>query len=37
MAKKPHTDTGTDSHLSGRKSSGDGTSMSFSDSKKKGN
>ena len=36
MAKKPHSDTRTGSHLSSSKSSGCGTSTSFSDTEKKG-
>ena len=36
VAKKPHSDTRTGSHLSSSKSSGYGTSTRFSDSKKKG-
>ena len=37
MLKKPHSDTRSESHLSGRKSSGGSTSTSFSDNKKKRN
>ena len=36
MAKKPHSDTRKESHLSGRKSSGGCTATCFSDSKRKG-
>ena len=36
MAKKPHSNPDTDSHLCGRKSSGGGASPSVDDSKKKG-
>ena len=37
MVKKPHSNTRTESHLSGSNSSGSGSSTSFSKSKKKGN